>query len=611
MKKVLLFGVLNFICWFLLFQFSRIVFLTFTNGFHEITSSEILNSFRFGIRLDLSMSAYITFLLTFTSVFAAAFSVKTSKLIFKTLYFLIAIITAIAIGADARLYNYWGAKLDMKAMQYLAFPREAAASLQVKDLLLFALIFILFFGSTWLLWRFVLKKTALPKTDFTSGITALLICGILIIPIRGGLDVSTLNLSSAYHSRNQYANHVSVNTVWNAVFSILNRSKTRINTDGISFPEAMMILKKHASKQNLFPFDLPDSTNVVVIVLESYSARLISQLNGRDDVAPRMQEYIKQGWLFDNFYSNGDRSHQGLTALFTGFPGNAETEILKHPDKLLRLPNLMQDFTDAGYHTSMTYGGNLEFANIQSIFSVANRCSIYDKSYFSKFDDLKKGKWGVHDEHTFDHLLKICTQQPEPFLNGIFSLSNHEPFDIPEINKTFDDPLNKLFKAAWYTDSCIGAFLDAFSKTERWKHTLVVITADHAIPQPGDLPIYHPDKFHIPLILLGGAIKQPQVFHQFASHVDIPATLSKWVLKERENKWMFSRSLFDTPRDESYFFYNLGSGIICRDGCVVYDYIADKDLYRKAEGNDLKLMDELEVRNQNFTKAISVYFKEL
>ena len=43
-------------------------------------------------------------------------------------------------------------------------------------------------------------------------------------------------------------------------------------------------------------------------------------------------------------------------------------KVLAFPHKLSKLPNLYKIANDAGYQSSFYYGGNLEFANIKSLF---------------------------------------------------------------------------------------------------------------------------------------------------------------------------------------------------------------------------------------------------
>ena len=58
----------------------------------------------------------------------------------------------------------------------------------------------------------------LPVTAFF-----LILFGSLIIPVRGGVGLAPINAGTVYFSENMFANHASINVVWNVGSSYFNR----------------------------------------------------------------------------------------------------------------------------------------------------------------------------------------------------------------------------------------------------------------------------------------------------------------------------------------------------------------------------------------------------
>ena len=86
-----------------------------------------------------------------------------------------------------------------------------------------------------------------------------------------------------------------------------------------------------------------------------------------------------------------------------------------------------------------------------------------------------------------------------------------------------------LFRnSVYYTDAELGRFLRAARRQPWYAHTLLVLVADHGHALPGNSAERSPDKFHIPLVLAGGALRpeaRGQVVHTVASQTDVAATL--------------------------------------------------------------------------------------
>ena len=74
-----------------------------------------------------------------------------------------------------------------------------------------------------------------------------------------------------------------------------------------------------------------------------------------------------------------------------------------------------------------------------------------------------------------------------------------------------------------FTDSCIGNFIDKLKELPVWKNTLVIFVSDHGYPYPKDVVNYEPRRYHIPMLWVGGAVKEPVVIDKLANQTDLAA----------------------------------------------------------------------------------------
>lgn len=533
--------------------------------------------------MDWSTAGYLTILNLLWLIFGNLTKWEASKSVASAFNVVVICALVVFIVIDSRLYSYWGYHLDSSVLAYLKTPKEAMASANMWDWLM-VLISSVVLSFLWVKLFHVMVKKRLVNYDFKirNVLVMLGLIGVLILPIRGGIDVSTMNVSKVYYSTKPFENHVALNAVWNAMFSLMEGKD-----DTYDFMEDDQATEAY---QSLFSSRFTDSTlqkgtkpNVIVVVLESFTANVVSSIGGIDGITPNLNRWMSKGLSFDHCYASGDRSDKGLTTIFTGFPALPNTRLLSHPNKLMKAPKLYEDFKEAGYHTSFYYGGNIEFANLKLLFSNGSVDRLVTK------DQLKgksTGKWGVRDGEVFHQFYTdLSERESQPFFTTLYSLSSHEPFDIPAVSFTSDSLTSDFYKAVYYTDSCFGVLMDNLQKMSAWENTLVVVTADHGVKNPGDLVALSPRKFRVPLLFTGGFVDQTKRYTHCCSHTDISYTLRQLVKSDGSNPYVFGKSVFDTTSSFALYYYMVGAGMVNEHGCVVYD-IQGKEFLVNKTNND-------------------------
>ena len=185
---------------------------------------------------------------------------------------------------------------------------------------------------------------------------------------------------------------------------------------------------------------------------------MIGPLGGMPNVTPNINKLSKEGILFSNIYASGDRSDKGIVATISGFPAQSTKSIIKYPLKSQKLPTFSGMLDSVGYHTAFYYGGDPDFASIRSYLFSSKFRTIVSQDDFPKA--YRNSKWGVHDEYVFNRLLVDCDTAKGPFLKMFFTLTSHEPFEIPAKPKFIgDDEKTKFLSSVCYTDSCLGDFI--------------------------------------------------------------------------------------------------------------------------------------------------------
>lgn len=495
--------------------------------------------------------------------------------------------------ADMELYSYWGFKLDITPLLYLKTPGEALASVNIYELiLLFVFVAILLYFFIFVYEWFIHRKainTKFTKTKWKTFVSGFLFICLLIIPARGGIGVATMNLGVVYFHPDRFANHSAINVFWNTLYSITEKKNLNSSFAFMPDEDAEKLFKEIQPKSNLNNNSekiIKERANILLIILESFSNKIIESLGGEPGITPELNKLCKEGLLFTNFFANGDRSDKGLVSLFSGFPSQPLTTIINYPAKTQTLPFLMDPFAERGYSTAFYHGGNLDFANFRSYFTRKSVNHIYDINQFPR--SYRQQKWGVPDNYVYDKILEDLQNVKEPFFISVFTLSSHEPFDVPSKPVFGTSGRDDLSKNAYYfSDSCLGDFIDQIKLKPWYENTLIIIVADHGSRSPGNTPSHVRMKFSIPMLWLGGALlTEPGENNKYASQVDLPATLlSRFGFDYSEYK--YSNDIFNPDyKGYAYYAFNNGFGFLNDSVEFIYDNYSQQFIDK--QGNDIE-----------------------
>lgn len=600
LKKYILFTVSLFLSWLLFMAIQRPLFMWYHHNLAEgVTLFEYLRVILNGLKLDVSVAGYLSALPLLFSLLGMWYNPAFLRTLLKIYFLVISLVIAFIFGVDIELYSYWQFRLDTTVLFYMQSPANAMASIPVSLLIRQCLIIIAY---AIIMYQFLIRlilplyPSGKPQTvlkQLSGSMMMTLLGGLLFIAIRGGITTSTANVGKVYFSQNQFLNHSAINPYFSLLSSL---SKSEDFTSQFDFfPEE----ERKERFNQLFPAIVAENDsisllntprpNVLLILLESFSANVIGSIGGMPDITPNINKLSEEGILFTNCYSSSFRTDRAIVAALSGYPGQPTTSIMKMPAKSQTLPSIARSLKKEGYETDVLYGGDINFTNMKSYLVSTGYGKLVSDVDFPLNQRLSK--WGAQDDITFAYLydmLEKRNEQKTPWHTMYLTLSSHDPFEVP-YHKYEQPYLNTIS----YTDSCLGLFIDKLKQQPVWDNTLIIMIADHGYRYPETFQEYEPQRYHVPMLWLGGAIKDPRKIEKLVSQTDIVATLLGQ-MELPHDEFTFSRDVFNPSYKEPYIFYTFNNGfaVIDSTGASVYDNEGERTLYQIPETNNEERLEK-------------------
>ena len=544
-----------------------------------------------GMSLDATTAGYLTafpFLLVLISLWLKKFPLR--KLLLP--YYIIAsLLVAVVFVVDMGLYPFWGFKLDASIFLYLDSPKEAMASVSLGFILLRVVAILLLTGLyAWLMVKVTPKSLEAMGRKGWNTLGMLLMGGVLFVIIRGGVTESTSNVGQVYFSSNQFLNHSAVNPCFSLLSSM---GKSKDFASEFNFFEEE---KRAEWFEGLYPTTDGDSItsvldtnrpNILLILMEGFGGAFIEPLGGLPDVAPNLNRLSEEGVFFTRCYANSFRTDRGTVSALSGYLGLPTVSIMKVPTKSRTLPAISEELVKAGYHTDFLYGGDINFTNMKSYLLSKGYQKLTADTDFS-LSERTSNVWGVNDDITSEWLLEELKKRLETdgsWFTTYLTLSSHEPFEVP-----YDRLEEKIPNAFAYTDECLGKLIEGLKQTPLWENLLIVCMPDHGFCYPQGTTDRGGEFSHIPMLWLGGAIKEPMKVDKIMNQADMAATLLGQLGLDH-SMFPFSRNVLSDAYQYPFAFYSSGSVFAFRDstGVSAYDIKANQVSYEEPSASEERM----------------------
>jgi phosphoglycerol transferase MdoB-like AlkP superfamily enzyme len=566
----------------LLFALSRTVFLIYNFNLLRIEGvgfAEAMASYWHALHLDLSTAGYFLIFPIVLLLVQSYYSPKWLNTINKVYVFIGVFLFCLLTVAELGIYPEWKTKMPYKAFTYLTNPTEVYDTISTGLFFSLLALFVVKFTISYFVYIKVFYRNLVhvTKNYLYSAIFALIIPVLLFISLRGGVQQIPINQSASYYSHHNILNLAAVNSGFNLFISIIENYKN-FGKNPYSFYSKQEVDKTikqifKTERDSTTMVLTTDRPNIVLLILESWSADLIESLGGEPGITPEFHQLEKEGILFTGLWATGPRSEQAMSSIFGGFPAHPISSITVQPDKFSKLTTITHKLIAQGYHTSFYFGGQLIYGNIRGFILHNGFERITELENFG--NDVKKGKLGVHDEFVLARQLNDLNKEKEPFFSALFTLSSHSPYDQPmEEVLHWGQNEKQYINSAYYTDHSLGEYFRNARKQPWFKNTLFILVADHSHNSYRNWPFTTPMYHKIPLLFLGDVIKDEfkgTTISKLANQPDIASTLLHQLnIGAEEFHW--SRNLFNPYSPEfAYFSFEEGVGWIRPAGHFVYD----------------------------------------
>jgi len=550
---LLLLGILGFAL--ILQGLIRLFFLlNFSDQWGEVPLVTIINAFVIGLRFDTTIATY----LVIPVLLLLPWLDLSSKIVGRATlaYFTLASSLLVLLGlVDIRFFSYFQSHLNFLAVEYLD---EGMTSwnliLSDSKFTLFIIIWLFATAAIWWVTRhFYRSLTRFPNRRSWPAQTCLFILFVLavVMGVRGRTGTSGLNWSLAYFSDNPFVNQLPLNGIYTLSQSLYEKDHDprliyRDNDQrGWAFGEratnlayVQMMLQQEGDqwlepdrsllrRTDQSPADIGFAPNIILVLMESWSAENTGCLGGPENITPHFDNLATQGILFTDFYATGIRSNYGMGGVLCSFPSAPGRAIMKryqaeHP--FVTLPEILRE---RGYTNAFIYGGDLAFDNVEGFFRQKGFHYFFGDSYFGK--EFYFSKWGIPDHILFEKAVPVIDSLPRPFFTTIFTLSHHEPFDLPDssLRKSDGDVKHsQMYNSQVYADHALGQFVSQFIDQPVFDSTIFVFVADHTLLRSGPNRLNRAN-FHIPLLIFAPDIigTDQHIIDKVGSQTDIVPTL--------------------------------------------------------------------------------------
>lgn len=589
----------------LIFSLSRVVFFIFNlDEFSGIAFSKIAFSFIHGIRFDIA--AILMFNVPFVLASLMPFQFFFHKYYQNTLKAIFVIVNATVLyfnHIDIEYHKFTGKRATYDLLSGIA-DDAASQSLQLLknywhiSFIMAIFLFLLIRYYPILHFTYVTPRHKWAK--WAAGYMVLI--GLSVLGIRGGFQLKPIGMNMAYTGDSMSLGILTLNTPFTLVKTFEMR-KTALQRTAF-FDEKTI--------QNLItpsPYSGLDTTyprqNIVIIILESFAAEYTGFMNDSARYTPFLDSLAKKSVVFKNNFANGRTSMDALPAVLAGIPHLMEEQFITSVYQTNRIDGLGTVLMKEGYHTSFFHGAKNGSMRFDDFCKNAGFSNYFGKNEFIADNPTKEsdidGAWGVFDEPFLQYMLSKLNTFKTPFISGIFTISSHQPYNIPAQHQgKFPKGTLEIHESIGYTDFSLRQFFGEAQKQAWFKNTFFIITADHTQHSDDKKYANFTGTYQVPLLIYHPVINLPKDTQtKTTQQIDIPATVFDLLGIKKAKILPFSESLFKKSEGKALTFLNEGYYLFTRNhywqlrnGVVqVYDrndVLVQNDSLLNTQKNNLK-----------------------
>lgn len=360
-----------------------------------------------------------------------------------------------------------------------------------------------------------------------------------IVAARGGLQMYPINISYAVISPNPYLNALCLNPVYSVLYTIFHSTQQIQFFDETSNLQTVKRMLRIEESTTAAPAKYPllrlspgtaqgNRKNIVMIILESWSAKDMGCLGGNTDFTPAFDRLAGQGLLFTNFYATGIRTSEGVFTILCSFPNQPLQPIMHLPViHQIHWRSVSQILAEIGYRNVFIHGRELDFDGIHEFLHYIHFHTIIDRNDFPPSVIPAKDSWpGYHDEDVMRRAdEEFAGYTDQPFFGIIYTMNTHPPFVTPDGFTQVVPPnsmQNKFLNSLKYSDHALDVFFSLARQRVYFQNTIFILVADHTRTRDNfNLSNQH----HIPFLIYAPGFITPGINPVTGSQTDILPTL--------------------------------------------------------------------------------------
>jgi len=463
----------------ILLQLSRLVFLLFNYiNFQENSFFEFIKIFTFGTVYDISALLLFNLLFLLLSILPFNFiSNKKYQIVLKYLFILTNAILLLANFVDIEYFKFTNKRttFDVFSLMFLGDDTAMILPQFIKDFWYIIILWLVFVLS---IIKFYPKKDIIFKKrlNLQIGIYRLLIMiGIVALSaflIRGfGLRPLAINGFS------KYTKTQNIPLIVNTPFSIIRTLNHTSLKEKNYYNKTELVKYINPIKQYKTEKDFSNK-NVVIIILESFGNNYTGFYNNKP-YTPFLDSLIGVSYYSLHSYANGKTSMQGMPAIISSIPSLSDQPFITSLYSVNDITGLPKILKQKGYYSAFFHGGQNGTMGFDNFAYLSGFDNYYGKNEYNNNDDYD-GKWGIYDEPFLQYFSNKMSSFKQPFITSVFTLSSHHPYNVPEKYKDkFKEGEMPIHRAVEYADFSLRRFFETAKKTDWYKNTIFILTADH------------------------------------------------------------------------------------------------------------------------------------
>lgn len=267
--------------------------------------------------------------------------------------------------------------------------------------------------------------------------------------------------------------------------------------------------------------------NICLIIIESFGKEYTGfNRAGQPSYTPFLDALGKQSLVFNNFYANGLKSMDAIPAIYASIPSLLTKPFAVSAYSQNNTPSLPVMLKSCGYHTAFFHGADENSMGFRPFLMKAGLDEYFGLQQYTGKDDDIESNWGVYDEPFLQFAAKKMDAFSSPFMAGIFTLSSHHPYNLPEIfADSFKQISKPMHRSVRYTDMALKKFFDYAAGRPWFANTIFIITADHSSANLTSLYSSHVGRYTVPLLIYSPLNIKAGISEKTSCHADLLPTI--------------------------------------------------------------------------------------